>query len=115
MAGVSNGSGSTLPGKLPLKYQLKLSQKRCLELEKSLSASADKATGQELLKKKTGQGRLIAEIEEYSNLDPKDKETRLTESISKNTCIPRKPRVGPEYQATLPPLPANTRSKPDQL
>lgn len=57
------------------------------------------------------QGRLIAEILELEAArEATQKQTKVVESLPHNVCRPHpKPRVGPEFQATLPPLPAQPK------
>ncbi len=89
------GTDAPALGKLPLKQQFKIasSQKRQLD-DQELPVKAP--TEQ--------QGRLIAEIERADTEHQPAKQVKVAESMSTNLYSPRKPRVGPQYQAAIPPL-----------
>lgn len=57
------------------------------------------------------QGRLITQILELEAArEEAQKQQRVVESLPRNVCRPSpKPRVGPEFQAELPPLPAQPK------
>ena len=53
-----------------------------------------------------------AHPEEAAQPDPK--QPRAPESLLRNVCKPHLPRVGPSFQATLPPLQPRPKQRPDK-
>ncbi|GAB4819329.1 hypothetical protein N2152v2_006375 [Parachlorella kessleri] len=82
--------------KLPLKQQFKLATRQKRHLDDHEAAAGVQSGPQQ-------QGRLIADIERADNQEQLGKHVRVVESLPNNVYNPRKPRVGPQYQATLPP------------
>lgn len=94
-------------GKLPPKHQFKVASSQKRRVEEALHAATES---------KEQKGRLIAEIEraDHEAVEQQPKQLKVVESLPRNTYNPRKPRIGPEYQAALPPLPAQPKPKPSQ-
>ena len=74
------------------------------------------------LKKRSLRKRLLEEssdeelpiIEVFTTETPKPQRVPITESKIRGTAEPRKPRIGSEYQAVLPPLRAPEKPLPEQ-